>query len=292
MKINSKATYIQLEDGSWANQLMFFTNNIEREVQDEIIVYLNSFFSTRPHTYGFFDTEILPNLIIITTNRGSIYLSQIFRNIERIANHEKTIPLTTVYLREKDTLKEYERNVKSMDNRFSRTQFDCGANKINNFQIDVYFGSSKEEEINRIIFVEYVKDAFAKLEGGFKKKSINTSVNDKYGIVKITVSGFKAKDYTDLVKSVQTRMNHMDLKFDMDDIINIDTGKISVNRKKVVDKKFSALDDKVIDCLDCLEDYLGKHEDPLLDKIQAIQFGITELWNMIIEDEYLNENKG
>ena len=87
-------------------------------------------------------------------------------------------------------------------------------------------------------------------------------------------------------------MNRMDLKFDMDDIININTGKISVNRKKVVDKKFSALDDKVIDCLDCLEDYLGKHEDPLLDKIQAIQFGVTELWTMIIEDEYLDEHKG
>lgn len=291
MKIKSTIIFTYINGNTPAHGLLFFTDEIDRDIVDKIVDYLKPF-DNNYDLEKYFNTEVFSNCIIITTTRGIYYLRQIRDNIERIANYEAVIPIYIRYPKitsEKDVLKVNEKKEKNMDNRFnlSRTQFDCGTNKINNFQIDVYFGSSKEEEINRIIFVEYVKDAFAKLDDSYKKKSINTSVNNIYGVVKITVSGFRAKDYTDLVKSVQTRMNRMDLKFDMDDIINIDTGKISVNRKKVVDKKFSALDDKVLDCLDHLE----KHGDPLRGKLQAIQFDITELWNMIIEDEYLDEHK-
>lgn len=98
MKIKVRFNRTNINKDVMANEALFFTDEIDRDIVDKIVDYLRPF----DNIYDlekYFNTEVCSNCIIITTTLGLYFLHQILDNIERITNYE---PVKLIYAPNKE----------------------------------------------------------------------------------------------------------------------------------------------------------------------------------------------
>lgn len=289
MKIKARFNRTYINKDVMANEALFFTDEIDREIVDKIVDYLRPFDNVH-NLEKYFNTEVYSNCIIITTTRGVHYLRQILDNIERITNNEPVRPIYVLYPDIKcpkftsDTVnfkeKKEEKSTMEKNNPFiPRVKFISESKSIT-----VSFG--RGEDASYLVFREVIRYGWVGRPGlRNKKKSINTAKNHNITAVTIFVQGYDKIEYYDMVRDAfdeMAKMADLDFEFRFSDNINANSGAIVHDLAEAVHDQIEKVDCLCFSLEWKIDDLLvdGHDKDEIAEAAADLHFEVAALQEM------------